>query len=102
LQISARANKGIFRQLRTCAGLLSERLTIVALDGEEYANALQSSAAAGIVGGRIYDAMLAHCALKSKAEPIFTWNARHYGLCGAEVIGRLRRHKGKRWVTSER
>jgi predicted nucleic acid-binding protein len=47
---------------------IRERLTVVVLDGEEYANTLQSSAIAGIVGGSIYDAMLAHCALKGKAE----------------------------------
>ncbi len=59
------------------------------LDGEEYANALQASAAVSIVGGGIYDAMLARCALKANAETIYTWNARHYNLCGPEVIGRL-------------
>lgn len=71
-------------------GSIRERLAIVALDGEEYANALQASASAGIVGGSIYDAMLAHCALKANAETIYTWNARHYLLCGPEVIRRLR------------
>jgi hypothetical protein len=30
------------------------------------------------VGGGIYDAMLAHCAIKAKADAIYTWNARHY------------------------
>ena len=71
-------------------GSIRERLAIVALDGDEYANALESSAALGIVGGGIYDAMLAHCAIKAKAEAIYTWNVRHYGLCGPEVIARLR------------
>jgi predicted nucleic acid-binding protein len=60
------------------------------LSGEEYADALQASAALGIVGGGIYDAMLAHCAIKSKADAIYTWNTRHYHLCGPEVVGRLR------------
>jgi predicted nucleic acid-binding protein len=71
-------------------GSIRERLTIVALNGEEYADALQASAALGIVGGGIYDALLAHCALKAKAEAIYTWNARHYVLCGSEVVTRLR------------
>jgi predicted nucleic acid-binding protein len=71
-------------------GNIRERLSIVALSGEEYADALRASAAWGIVGGAIYDAMLAHCAVKSKAQAIYTWNTRHYALCGREVVGRLR------------
>ncbi len=69
---------------------IRERLAIIALDGDEYADALQSAAALGIVGGGIYDAMLAHCALKAKAETIYTWNARHYTLCGPKVVDLLR------------
>lgn len=69
---------------------LRERLSIVGLSGDEYADALTASASAGVVGGGIYDAMLAHCALKAKAEFIYTWNERHYGLCGKEVVRRLR------------
>jgi predicted nucleic acid-binding protein len=72
-------------------GSIRERLALVALDGGEYAAALQSSAALGIVGGGIYDALLARCALKAQAEMIYTWNSRHYAQCGPEVIGRLRR-----------
>jgi len=71
-------------------GNIRERLSIVALSGEEYADALRASAAWGIIGGAIYDAMLAHCALKSKAQAIYTWNTRHYALCGREVADRLR------------
>ena len=71
-------------------GNIRERLSIVALNSDEYADALQSSAALGIVGGGIYDAMLAHCALKAKAQAIYTWNVRNYTLCGREVVGRLR------------
>src|SRR5216110_1334065 len=43
-------------------GSVRERLAIIALDADEYAAALEASAALGIVGGSIYDAMLAHCA----------------------------------------
>jgi predicted nucleic acid-binding protein len=71
-------------------GSICERLSIVALDGEESAGALQASAALGIVGGGIYDALLAHCALKAKAETIYSWNIRHYAHCGPEVAARLR------------
>jgi predicted nucleic acid-binding protein len=71
-------------------GSIRERLRIVSLNGDEYAAALKASAARGIVGGGIYDAMLAHCANKARAEEIYTWNARHYTLCGPEVVGRVR------------
>ncbi len=71
-------------------GNIRERLTVVALNADEYANALVDSAVRGIIGGGIYDAMLAHCALKAKAEAIYTWNTRHYALCGPEVLARLR------------
>lgn len=71
-------------------GSVRERLSIIALDGDEYADALSAASARGIVGGTIYDAMLAHCAVKAKAEIIYSWNARHYSLCGPEITRRLR------------
>ncbi|HTR35026.1 MAG TPA: PIN domain-containing protein [Bryobacteraceae bacterium] len=71
-------------------GSIRERLTIIGLDGDEYADALEASATRGIVGGSIYDAMLAHCALKARAEVIFTWNSRHYAQCGEPIVQRLR------------
>lgn len=71
-------------------GSILERLSIIALTGKEYADGLQSSAGRGIVGGGIYDAMLAHCAIKSQADIIYTWNARHYALCAPQVTQRLR------------
>jgi predicted nucleic acid-binding protein len=71
-------------------GNIRERLSVIGLSGHEYAQALEASAARGIVGGAIYDAMLAHCALHAKAETVYTWNARHYALCGPEIGARLR------------
>ena len=71
-------------------GSTRERLSVIALDGDKYAEALEASAARGIIGGGIYDAILAHCAVKAQAETIYSWNIRHYPLCGPEVTGRLR------------
>ena len=71
-------------------GSIRDRLSIIALSGDEYADALQASATLGIVGGGIYDAMLAHCAIKARVEAIYSWNIRHYALCGPEVTRRLR------------
>jgi predicted nucleic acid-binding protein len=71
-------------------GSIRERLSIIALSGDEYADALHASAALGIVGGGIYDAMLAHCAVKANADTIYSWNGRHYSQCGSAVMRRLR------------
>jgi predicted nucleic acid-binding protein len=70
-------------------GSIRERLSLIALDGDEYAKVLDASASLGIVGGAIYDAMLAHCALKAQAKKIYSWNGRHYAQCGPEVARRL-------------
>lgn len=71
-------------------GSIRERLSIVALDGDEYAQALEISAALGIAGGGIYDGMLAQCAIKAKVETIYSWNIGHYARCGPDIVKRLR------------
>lgn len=77
-------------QVMLFVGSIRERLSIIALSGDEYADALQASASLGIVGGGVYDAMLAHCAIKAQAGAIYSWNGRHYARCGPEVTARLR------------
>jgi predicted nucleic acid-binding protein len=77
-------------QAMAAIGKIRERLSLVALDVDEYAHALAASAALGIVGGTIYDAVLAHCAIKAQAEIIYTWNTRHFALCGQDIEQRLR------------
>ena len=69
---------------------IRERLSVIALDGDEYTDLLEKAAAAGIVGGAIYDAVLVACALKSGAESIYTWNVRHFVRFGPEVTRRVR------------
>ena len=69
---------------------IRERLTLITLEAEEYALALEEAAAAGIVGGMIYDALLARCALKARAEILYTWNVKHFRQFGAEVARRIR------------
>ena len=51
---------------------------------------LAKAAAAGIVSGAIYDAILAACAVKAGAETIYTWNVRHFARFCAEIVGRVR------------
>lgn len=70
-------------------GDVRERLTIVSLDEREYFKAIEASAALGIAGGAIYDAVLGHCALKAKAQAIYTWNAKDFTRLGAEIARRV-------------
>ena len=47
---------------------IRKRLSSVALDESEYFKILEDAAAAGIVGGGVYDGIIAHCALKANAQ----------------------------------
>ena len=69
---------------------IRKRLTVVSLSDEEYVATLQELSDVGIVGGAAYDALIARCALKSRAEKIFTWNIRHFRQFGPEVEKKLR------------
>jgi predicted nucleic acid-binding protein len=59
-------------------GDIRERLTLVALDEQEYFHLAEASAAANLTSGAIYDAILGHCALKAEAEAIYTWNTKDF------------------------
>lgn len=61
------------------------RFTLVWLDGDEYRAAIRHIATIGIVGGAVYDGLVAACALKAGAEHIYTWNVRHFNLLGSEI-----------------
>jgi len=69
---------------------IKSRLTQIALTSEEYFAAISKYSSMGVVGGAIYDALIARCALKSRAEKIFTWNIRHFRQFGPEVEKKLR------------
>ncbi len=71
-------------------GDIRERLTVVALDEEEYFQMAELSAAAHLADGAIYDAILGHCALKARAEVIYTWNARDFLRLPQAIAGRVR------------
>lgn len=55
-----------------------ERLETIALDSHEYVSAIQEASADGVIGGTIYDALLAECARKARATVILTWNLNHF------------------------
>jgi predicted nucleic acid-binding protein len=71
-------------------GNIRERFTIVGLDEQEYLQMLEASAAAGLAGGAIYDAILGHCALKAGAETIYTWNTKDFLRLPAAIAGRVK------------
>ena len=55
-----------------------DHLTVVALDEGEYYTTIEGVSSRGVVGGGIYDALLASCARKAKADTLYTWNLRHF------------------------
>ena len=62
----------------------------MALEAREYLDAIRRFAALGITGGTIYDGLIAACALKAKAEALYTWNIAHFLLLGDDVAKRVR------------
>lgn len=66
------------------------RLTTIALNDAEYAEALSIAAEAGIAGGALYEALIARCAIKAKAQIIYTWNTKHFARLGPEIAKRVR------------
>lgn len=48
------------------------------------------TAAAGVIGGAVYDALIARCALKAGADIIYTWNLSHFTRLGPEIARRVR------------
>ena len=71
-------------------GNVRERLTLVALDEQEYFQVAEASAAGGLASGAIYDAILGHCALKAKAKVIYTWNAKDFLRLSPAIAGRVK------------
>jgi predicted nucleic acid-binding protein len=67
-----------------------KRLTIIALTEEDYHSTISGAAGEGILGGTIYDALLARCALKSNCEIIYTWNTGDFNRLGQDVAKRTR------------
>jgi predicted nucleic acid-binding protein len=69
---------------------VEERLEIVSLNAREYRLAIQDAAAAGIVGGTIYDALIGWCALKAGATRIYTWDVADFQRLGTEIARKVR------------
>lgn len=68
---------------------IQDRLALTALDESEYVRVLEAAVESGISGGGIHDAVIAHCALKAKAQTIYTWNTKHFARLGPKITARL-------------
>ena len=71
-------------------GNVRDRLTLVVLDEQEYFHVVEAAAEAGLAGGAIYDAILGRCALKAKAQVIFTWNLKNFVRLSPEIARRVK------------
>ena len=67
-----------------------DRCTIVTLNEVEYYRTIALAAEQGFSSGRIYDALLLGCAVKVKAEVVFTWNLRHFRTIAPHLADRIR------------
>jgi predicted nucleic acid-binding protein len=68
---------------------IRERLTLVSLSSREYIELLEEAAAAHITSGAIYDAILGKCALKAKAEVLYTWNVKDFARLSPAIAARV-------------
>ena len=66
------------------------RLSIIALNPEDYYSALLLAADENVTGGTVYDMLLAHCARKVNAEIVYTWDFRDFARLGKDIAHRLR------------
>ncbi len=58
----------------------------VALTPEEYWQLLRAESARSVSGGRIYDALIARCARKARAQDLLTWNVDHFAPFAGEDL----------------
>ena len=70
---------------------IRENLTLVSLDAGEYFQTIEQAAQANLAGGAIYDALLGRCAVKSKAEILYTWNTQDFLRLPQPIAGRVQR-----------
>ena len=70
---------------------IRNRLTLVVLNEEEYFDTIRKTAEHGFTTGRVYDALLLQCAVKAKAQIIYTWNVKHFQALAPHLADRIRK-----------
>ncbi len=66
-----------------------DRLTPVELSVEDYLNTIKQTAERGLTSGKIYDALLLACAVKSEAQVIYTWDLKHFRAIAPHLADRI-------------
>lgn len=84
------------QQALTFLEMIENRFNFVALEVEDYLAIGREAATLGIVGGTAYDAIVAACAAKAKAEVIYTWNVGHFMRLGDDIARKVRTPEGDR------
>ncbi|HEY6248985.1 MAG TPA: PIN domain-containing protein [Candidatus Angelobacter sp.] len=64
---------------------IRDRLSLISLSEQEYVSTVDSASSAAIVGGALYDALIAQCAVKAKADVLLTWNVRDFVRFGPHI-----------------
>jgi predicted nucleic acid-binding protein len=81
------------RQRPEIAGLLVnqiiERVTVIPLTVEEYAETIRNIARSLLTGGIVFDALLLACARKVEPDRIYTWNVRHFRMVAPDLAERI-------------
>ena len=67
-----------------------QRLALITLDEAEYLEVLDGAAENGTAGGAIYDALIARCANKAKAQILYTWNTKRFMRLNPKIAARVR------------
>ncbi len=57
----------------------------------EYFQAVEQAGRANLASGAIYDAILGHCALKARAETLYTWNTDDFLRLSQTIASRVKR-----------
>lgn len=78
------------QQALTLLEMIENRFSFVALDAEDYLATVREAAALGIAGGTSYDSLIAACAVKAKADVIYTWNLGHFLRLGDDIARKVR------------
>jgi len=63
--------------------------TSIAVTAEMYEQAIETCAARGLGGGKVYDALLLECARQSQAERIYTFNLKDFRKLAPDLAERI-------------
>jgi predicted nucleic acid-binding protein len=66
---------------------VTQQFSSVSLDEDDYLAVVARLEQLGLVGGSIYDALIAQAALKVQTDVLLTFNGKHFVRLGADVAG---------------